>query len=70
MSKLEFVDKIRKEEKKKVMPIILTTIFIVIILALTYFVFRVPYAIKQLTWVVLLLIIIFLLIAWYRAYYK
>jgi len=70
MSKLEFVDKIKQEEKKKVMPIILTTIFILIILALTYSVFRVPYAIKQLTWIVLLLMIIFLLIAWHRAYYK
>jgi UDP-N-acetylmuramyl pentapeptide phosphotransferase/UDP-N-acetylglucosamine-1-phosphate transferase len=70
MSGFEFVDKIKKEEKKKVMPIIIGTAMVAIILVLVYFVLPVSIFVKNLTWVFLLLTIMALMIALYRAYYR
>jgi UDP-N-acetylmuramyl pentapeptide phosphotransferase/UDP-N-acetylglucosamine-1-phosphate transferase len=69
MSKLQITDKIRKEEKKKIKPIIIGIIIIIACWLAINFILEIPRFAKQVAGLLLFIAIIYLLIRLYRAYY-
>lgn len=70
MTKLKISEKIKGEENRKVKNIVIGILIIFVAWILINIVLKVSYLGKIITGIVLLLIIIYLIIEWYRVYYK
>ena len=70
MTKLKISEKIKGEENRKVKNIVIGILIIFVAWILINIVLKVSYLGKIITGIALLLIIIYLIIEWYRAYYK
>lgn len=70
MTKLKISEKIKGEENRKVKNIVIGILIIFVAWILINIVLKVSYLGKIITGIALLLLVIYLIIEWYRAYYK
>ena len=70
MTKLEFTERIREEENKKVKYIIIGLLLIFFAWILLNLILEVSYLGKVILGIVLFMLVVYLGVEWYRAYYK
>nr|MCK4929615.1 hypothetical protein [Nanoarchaeota archaeon] len=70
MTKLKIKERIEEEETRKLKPLFIGVILIFIISILLNIVLKISLLIKIISGIVLLILVIYLGIEWYRAYYK
>lgn len=70
MTRLKIKERIEQEEKKRITPLFLVVVIILIISVILNIILKVSLIIKIISGLTLFILVVLVGIAWYRAYYK